>query len=149
MFMRHQQRYEGLAYSFWVFSDYKIDLYPYSTAFINKLLKHPLPHSDARNADARISCIFVAASQNTNSQAFELLFDVLIDGAVLALHLTLKWFSRPILAQYGPSRILIADFIIGSDELPFCGATKIDFFTVTNIVLRLERDTARNEGCNE
>ena len=50
--------------------------------------------------------------QNADTQALEGPFDAVIHIAIFALPFPLKWTSRQIFAQDGPSGIFIAHFIV-------------------------------------
>ena len=65
--------------------------------------------------------------------------------AVFALPRTLKGAPGEVFAENGPRRILVADFVIGADELPFGGAAPETPIATGLIITRPEGDaTGKN-----
>ena len=108
-------------------------------------IRHSLPHSDAADADAGVRSR-VTRVQDADAQAFEGPVDAARHLAVLALPGTLKGFPGEVFAKNDPRRILVADFVVGADELPFGGAAPVALGTTSAIVTGPERDASGQDG---
>ena len=95
------------------------------------------PHSDSVESDERKPGI--RRIESAYSQALEPCLHAFFDGAIFALSGAFKALSRQVFAQDCPTRMFVAIFIVGADELPHSGPALVTVVICNKLVQTMMR----------